>query len=167
MHQICYSFYWSIKKWSRLCQKADFLAQLGSFFVYALLHPMINAPKFRQMKGLIKIYTFGKFHQHSICGCEGKNFQSFSYWFSIHEMTPFGVFWPLLLQKLFVLVEILTRGSLPIRQTQCLKNPSKFWILAQMERTQSLPFWSISGPNLPLENQKYCLKPKFLQKLHL
>ena len=50
-------------------------------------------------------------------------------------------------------LELLVEGSLPIRQTQPLKNPSKFWILAQMERTQSLQFWSILGPNLPLENQ--------------
>ena len=29
-----------------------------------------------------------------------------------------------------------------------------------MERTQSLQFWFILGPNILLENQKYCLRPK-------
>ena len=43
--------------------------------------------------------------------------------------------------------------------------PSKFWILAQIERTQSLQFLSILGPNLLPKNQKYCEKPDFLPKL--
>ena len=60
-------------------QKANFLAHLESFFVYAFLHSMSYAPKFCQMKDLYKIYICVKFHQYSICGCEGKNFQSFSY----------------------------------------------------------------------------------------
>ena len=37
-----------------------------------------------------------------------------------------GEFWPLLPQILFDLAEILHRGSLLIRPTKCLKNPSKF-----------------------------------------
>ena len=77
-----------------------------------------------------------------------------------------GSFEPLLPQILFEFAEILNRGSLPVRETQCLKNSSKFWILAQMEYTKSLQFWSILWLNLPLENQKNCLKPKFMQKLH-
>ena len=39
----------------------------------------------------------------------------------------------------------MTIGSFPIRQTQCLKTPSKVWILTQTERTQSLQFWSVLG----------------------
>ena len=74
-------------------------------------------------------------------------------------------FGPLLCQILFNLAEILTRHSVPIRKTQYLKNPPKFWILAQMV-FQRLQFCSILGPNLLPENQKYCLKPKLLQKLH-
>ena len=56
-----------------------FLAHFVSFLVYALLHPMIYAPRFFQMKDLIKICICGKFHQYSISGCEVKNFQSFLY----------------------------------------------------------------------------------------
>ena len=69
-----------------------------------------------------------------------------------------GGFGPLLPQILFNLAEILTRNSVSIRKTQCLKNPSKFWILAQMERTQSLHFCYILGPNLQPGNQKILLK---------
>ena len=142
------------------------MAHLDSFFVYALLYPMSCAPKFCQMKDLIKIYICGKFHQYGICSCKGKNFQRFSYWLSIHEMVPFLGFWAFTRQILFDLAEIFTRGSIPIIQTEYLKNPSKFWNLAQMENTQSLQFWSILGSNLPSKNQKYCFKPKILQKLH-
>ena len=35
-----------------------------------------------------------------------------------------------------------------------------------MEVTQSLQFSSILGLNIPLENQKFAKKTKFLQKLH-
>ena len=34
-----------------------------------------------------------------------------------------------------------------------------------MERTQSLQFWSILGPNLLPENQKFYKTPEFLPKL--
>ena len=62
---------------------------------------------------------------------------------------------PIFPQLLLDLAKILTIGS-PIRYTHCLKNPSKYWNLAQMKRTESLQFWSILGPNLLLGNQKYC-----------
>ena len=70
-----------------------FLTHFVSFnFVYAPLHPMSYSPRFCQMKDVIKIYIYGKFHQYSICGWKVENFQSFSYWLSLHEMVPFGVF---------------------------------------------------------------------------
>ena len=43
---------------------------------------MRYTPRFYQMNGFIKIYIY-------ICGCDIKNFQSFLYWFSIHEMSHF------------------------------------------------------------------------------
>ena len=94
--------------------KNGFLAHFVSFnFVYAPLHPMSYAPRFCQMKDVIKIYIYGKFHQYSICGCKVKNFQSFSHRLSLHEMVPFGVFFgPLLPQILFNFAEILTKGIL-------------------------------------------------------
>ena len=51
---------------------------------------MTYAQKLCQMKDRIKIHNCGKFYYHSIC--EVKNFQSFSYRFSSHEMTLFRGF---------------------------------------------------------------------------
>ena len=67
----------------------------------------------------------------------------------------FGFFWLLFSQILLDLAEILSRSS-PIRQMHCFKNPSKFWNLAQIERTESLQVLSILRPNFLAENQKYC-----------
>ena len=56
------------------------------------LYPLILCelrPRFCQMKNLIQIYTCDKFLPNSICGCEVKNFLSFSYWFSTLEIAPF------------------------------------------------------------------------------
>ena len=72
MHQIAYGFYLSIKKCSKLGQKS--LAHFVSFFVYALLHLMSYAPRFCQMKDLIKTYICGKFRHYSISGCEVEDF---------------------------------------------------------------------------------------------
>ena len=74
MHQICYVFYWSIKKLSKLAQKADCFGSVWEFFVYALLHPISYTPRFCQMKDLIEICICGKLNQYSISGCEVKNF---------------------------------------------------------------------------------------------
>ena len=73
-------------------KKLIFLVHFESFPLYTFLYPMSYVPRFCQMKELIKVYICGKFHQYSICGCEIKNFDSFSYWFSICEMAPFGGF---------------------------------------------------------------------------
>ena len=45
-----------------------------SFVVYELLRLMSCAPRFWQMKDLIKIHICGKFHRYSIRGCEIKSF---------------------------------------------------------------------------------------------
>ena len=69
MHQICYSFL-SIKKWSKLGRKIDFLAHFESFFCLRPCTPCEIHSKICQMKDLIKIYICSKFHQYSISGCE-------------------------------------------------------------------------------------------------
>ena len=163
MHEICYGFCWSIKKWSNWGEKAGFLAHFESFFVYALLHPMSCAPRFCQMKDLSKIYICGKFHQYSICGCEVKKFKVFRIDSALMKWSRFGGFEPLL-QILVDLAEILTRGNLSIREIQRLKNSSRFWILVQMEHTQSLQFWSIFRAQFTVGKPKILLKTIFLQK---
>ena len=85
--------YWRSKKWSKLGQKTDFF---GSFWEVFCLFP------FTQFELRLKIlvnerpslstYLRGKFHQYSICGCEFKNFRSFSCLFSIHKIAPFWDF---------------------------------------------------------------------------
>ena len=69
MHQICYGFYWSIKKWSKLGQKTEFLTHFEFFSSYPYeLHPKV----FCQMKELFKIlkiyismvsFIIGLFHR--------------------------------------------------------------------------------------------------------
>ena len=42
------------------------------------------------MKGLMKIHNRAKFHFHSICGSQVKNFQKFLWQWSSHEFGHFG-----------------------------------------------------------------------------
>ena len=53
-----------------MSQKKDFLAHFESCFVYALLHPINYAPRFCELKDLIKIQFYGRFNQYIACGCE-------------------------------------------------------------------------------------------------
>ena len=70
--------------------------------------------RFCQIKeDLMKIYICGNFHQCRIFGCEVKRF-FLSYWFSSHEMAPFGGFWALTCWIFNDLAEILTRVGLLI-----------------------------------------------------
>ena len=169
MRQICYGFYWSIKKWQKSGQTADFLAHFNSFLLLPTCNLWVMPQDFAKWKTFLRYISAVSFIRIAFVVLKLKIFLSFLYWFSVHEMAPFlkcGWARALAPQTFFDLAEILNRDSLPTRQTQCLKNPSKFWILAQIEHTQSLQHWSILGSNLPLENQKNCLKPKFLQKLN-
>ena len=84
--------FFSIQKWSKFGQESCFLDHFDRFFVYDLLRSLRYAPRFLQMKDLIKIYICGKFHQYNIYDCEFKNFKNFPYWFSIHKMAPFSFF---------------------------------------------------------------------------
>ena len=52
----------------------------------------------------------------------------------------------------------------PSRQLQFLKNPSKVWVFAYMEGTQSLQYWSIRGP-IYHGKKKILLKIKISAKI--
>ena len=70
-------------------------------------------PQFlHQKKDLMKIDNQSKFHQCSICDSQVKNFQSFSHWFSIHEMVFFGVFLVLTPPILSDFADVFTRGRI-------------------------------------------------------
>ena len=96
-----------------------FLACFMRFFVYALLHLM----NFAKRNTLLRYMS----HQYSICGCEIKVF-----WIDSASMKwpLFRVFWALTFSN--IVQSSLNRDQKwsPIRQTQCLKNPSKFCNLA-------------------------------------
>ena len=141
----------------KIWPKNLFFGSFCEFFLYALLHLWITPQDFAKWQILLRYtYICGRFHQYSIWKVvKLKIFKVSSIDSASMKWPLFGFFWPLSPQILFDLAKTLTRGS-PIRETYCLKNPSKFWNLAQMECTESLWFWSILGPNLLLENQKYC-----------
>ena len=52
----------------------NFWVHFGSFLVYALLHLMTYAPRFCQIKDLIKKYICGNFPHYGISDCEVKIF---------------------------------------------------------------------------------------------
>ena len=109
----------------------------SDFFVHGLLHSMSYTPTFWQMEDLIKIYiSVVSFINIAFVVVKVKIFKVFRIDSAAMKWSLFGGFSALLPQILFGLAEILTRGSLPERQNQCLKNPSKFWILGQMQCTQ-------------------------------
>ena len=89
MHQAYGSFYFILKKHLKLSKKNNFLAYFERFLVYAFLCPVSCTPIFCQIKCLMEVHNYGKFHQCSICGCQVINFQMFSWQCSIHEMAPF------------------------------------------------------------------------------
>ena len=177
VHQICYGFYWNINKWSKLGQKAYFLGSFQEFFVYTFLRSVSYAPRFAKWKILFRYISVISFFRIAFVVVKLKIFQVFHIDSPSMKWPLFSKgrggrggggrgFEPLLLQILLDFAEIFNRGSLSVQETHCLKNSPKFWILAQIECTQSLQFWSILESNLLLENQKNCFKPKFMQKLH-
>ena len=134
-YRICYGFYWSIKKWLKLGQKADFLAHFRTFLFITPHTLWVTPHDFAKWNTLLRYIS-----EVTLVVVKSKIFK-------VVCIDSASMKWPLLwgfghlLHKiLFNLTEILNKGSLLIRQMQCLKTPSKFWILAQRERTQSLQF---------------------------
>ena len=115
-------YYKMVKIWPK-----NSLVHFVRFFVYALLHLMCYVPRFWQMKDLIKIYVWGKFHQYSFCGCEVKKF----FVLIQHSWNgPFLGFWESLLPKFCSILLKFWQKVVSNKATQCSKNPSKFWLLA-------------------------------------
>ena len=121
-----------------------------------------------QMKDLMVIHIDGKFHQDSISGYKVINFPMFLWRCSSHEMGPFWEFLDLFTPKydsnLLKFAPEVVHHKTKTMCEQCFKirclstngTYPKFSVLVQ--------FWSIFGPNLPPENEKYYEKPKFSQK---
>ena len=122
---------------------------------------------FLQMKGLIKIHNRGKFYEHSIFDCQVINFQSFLYWFSIHEMALFGeVLGPNSPQNCQIYLIFFLQVVFK-KQKQYFKNLWKTQIFTETRDIQSLHFWSNFDPFYPPEEdgrnqKKIILKEKLL-----
>ena len=119
----------------------NFRAHFRRFFVYALLRPMSHTSIFLQIEGVRKIHNRGKFHEYSICGCQVINFQSFSCWFSIHEMALFGGF---LGPNFFKCCPILMKFSPGVvfkKKTLYFKNLWKIQIFTRTVDNQNSDFW--------------------------
>ena len=143
------------------------MLQNGRNWVKKLIFRFILMPQdFGKWKNILRYISVISFISIAFAVLKLKTFRVFRIDSASIKGSLFKGFWVLLSQILFNFAEILTRGSLPIRQTQCLKKLSKIWILIQMGRTQNLQFWSSLGARLMLENQYYCLKSKFLEKRH-
>ena len=159
-------FHFIQKKWSKLGQKANFVAYFERFFVYILLRPVIYAPVFCQIIRLMEVHNGGKFYQYSICGFQVIKFGMFSWLCIIHEMIPFGwflgpfspkhgqnllTFWP------EVVCYKKKRFCKQCFKIMCLRGNKmypKFMVLNHL------------GAQFPPENPKYGQQPKFSQKLH-
>ena len=114
MHQTCYGIYWIIII-EIGPKKINFLARFEAF-VYSLWYSMSYIPRFFQIKDLITIYIRGQFDQYRIFGSEVRNFQSFLYRLSIHEMTPFCIFWTVTPQKIVQFCWNINQRLSPTRQ---------------------------------------------------
>ena len=95
----------------KLSQKTTFLAYSKRFLVYTLLRPMSYAPIFYHITDVIKIHTFGKFHQYSICDCQVKNFKIMCSNSASIIQRFLGVFGPSDYPNMVQFSEPFTRGS--------------------------------------------------------
>ena len=152
MHQICHGFYCSIKKWLKLSQKTEF----WKFFIYTLLRPKSTPPKLCQVKDPIMILIRGRFYQYSICGCKVKNFQSFSYWFSIHEMGPFWWFLCPYSPKYCLILVTFWPEVVSNKKNTLFESYFRILHFSSNGTYPKSTFWAILGPSLPLENPKSC-----------
>ena len=161
MHQICCSFYWNLRKLSKLDQKADFLAHFDRFFLFMRSYTLwVTTQRFGKWKNLLRYISVVSFINIAFVIVMLKIFKLFHIDSAAMKWSLFRGFWILLPQILFDLAEILTRVSLPKRQTQCLKNSSKFWILPPTQWTQSLQF----GTRFTGGKPKILLKTKIFGK---
>ena len=90
-YHICHGFWYSFENWKNGAKK-HFLAFFQRFSDHAPRTPLCHAQIFCQTKGIIDIHNRAKFHFHSVCGSQVKNFQNVSWRWTIHELVHFGVF---------------------------------------------------------------------------
>ena len=138
--------------------QTDILAHFESFFVYALpLYTLWDTLQdFAKWKTLLRYISVVSFISIAYAVVKFKILKVF-FIASVSIKWPlFGLFWALTPSNIVWSGWNFKHRYSPIRKTQCLKNPSKFWIFAQMKCSWSLQFRSILRPNLLPEIKKYC-----------
>ena len=112
------------------------------------------------------MYNRDKFHRYSIFGCQVNNFQSFSYRFSIHEITLFGGrgFQVLTTLNIVQFCRNIHQKQYLSRKKQFFNNLARICILTQTGCTQTLQLQCIFRANLPPEKQNILLRNKVFGK---
>ena len=108
-----------------------------SFWKFFLFMPSytlwVMAQDFAKWKTLLRYISVVSFISIAFVVVKLKVFKVFRIDSAFMKRPLFGDFGPVLPQILVNLAKILTRCSFSMKKTQRLKNPSKFWILTQME----------------------------------
>ena len=107
MHQICCSFYWNLRKLSKLDQKADFLAHFGRFFLFMRSYTLwVTTQRFGKWKNLLRYISVVSFINIAFVIVMLKIFKLFHIDSAAMKWSLFRGFWILLPQILFDLAEI-------------------------------------------------------------
>ena len=159
MHQKC-NFFLVFRNGQNLAKKAVFLDHFDRFFVYALLRSLSYAPRFLQMKYLIKIYSW---EVSSIYYLWLSRLKFSNFFVSIQQWLFLGFVFAFSSPNVVALSWNFHQRHFSSTKKH-LNNLSKICISTAMERTQPLQFWSIFEPNLPSENVTKWPKTKFFHK---
>ena len=160
IHQICCSFYWTVKKWSKSGLKY-FFGFILRVFLFTVFYTQWDPPQdFAKWKSLLRYISVINF----TCGCEIKNFQSFFYWFSTDEMAPFWDIFGPFGANIAWFAKNLTRSRLQQGKHSVWKmlRNIEFWFKWNVPKVYSFrPFWCWiycwKTKNIA-KNQNFCIK---------
>ena len=164
MYQIGYSFYWSIKRWSKLGPKYFWLI-LRVFLFMPSCTLWVISPKVLPNERAGEISVASSISIEFLV-MKLKIFTVFCIDSTCNEMVPFWFFWALAPPNIVQSCWNFDQRYSLIRQTECLKNPSKFRILASWKAPKVyifVPFW---GPMYRWKTKNIAKNKFFLQKLH-
>ena len=142
MYQIGYSFYWSIKRWSKLGPKYFWLI-LRVFLFMPSCTLWVISPKVLPNERAGEISVASSISIEFLV-MKLKIFTVFCIDSTCNEMVPFWFFWALAPPDIVQSCWNFDQRYSLIRQTECLKNPSKFRILASWKAPKVyifVPFW--------------------------
>ena len=165
MHQICYSFYWSIKKWSKL---GYFWLNLRVFLFtpsYTLWDKTQDFPKWKAFLRYISVVNFISIAYVVV---KLKIFKVFCINLASMNWPLFVIFWAFTAPNIVWSCWNFDQSkSRPVSNKTNTVFEKSFKILnfGSNETHLILQFWFILGPNLPLVRKpKILLKPKISAK---